>query len=736
MNKLLSMLLLLFNQNVHSQSPYTLWFDKPASPSPMNWDKQNWQTYINEALPIGNGHIGGLIKGGTDEEVVKLNEISLWTGDDNPKGSYGANTGMGAYQSLGEIYLTLPDHKNASNYLRTLDIDRSVATVSYKANGTNYLREYFCSNPANIMAICFTADKQAAYSGSLGLLDAHNGTIIAENNTITFSGSLINAMKYEGRLAIVYDGGAVSVVGNKIEFKDCNSLTFLFAAGSEYAMDYNKNYRGGDPHTAIVERLESAIKSGYDALLANHTKDYQKLYHRVSIQLGMSSDYQRSLPTNQRRLEATKTTDPELECLMFQYGRYLIISSSRDGGLPANLQGLWNDSNTPPWCSDYHANINVQMNYWGVEATNLPECHLPLFNLIQSQIPAWKKATALSNDLKISDGSLTKRGWAIRTSHNIMGGMGWKWDMTANAWYCTHFWEHYAFTPDIDYLRKTAYPVMKEISEYWEDHLKTLPDGRMVVPNSWSPENGPTEDGVSYAQEIVWDLFNNYVEAADILKTDKDYRNKIAGFRDKLAVPGIGSWGQLLEWMTEKKDNKELDTKNDHHRHTSHLFGVYPGRQIGLTITPQLAEAAKVSLVARGDVGDVREWSFAWRTALYARLRDGEAAHRQFKKLFGTTCPNLFGNHPPMQIDGNLGITGAVAEMLLQSHEGEINLLPALPTEWSKGSVKGLKARGGFVVDIGWVNGKVTAYHIFSAVPKKVKLRVNGEVKSVISERE
>jgi len=316
-----------------------------------------------------------------------------------------------------------------------------------------------------------------------------------------------------------------------------------------------------------------------------------------------------------------------------------------------------------------------------------------------------------------------------------MGGMGWKWDKTANAWYCLHFWEHYAFSGDKEFLRKTAYPIMKETTEYWEDHLKNLPDGSLVVPNGWSPEHGPTEDGVSYSQEIVWDLFNNYVEAADVLKSDKTYRDKIASLRDKLVTPGIGSWGQLLEWMTEKKGDKVLDTKDDHHRHTSHLFGVYPGRQIGLTITPQLAEAAKVSLEARGDMGDVREWSYAWRTALYARLRDGEAAHSQFKHLFGTTCPNLFGNHPPMQIDGNLGITGAVSEMLLQSHESEISLLPAIPKEWSSGSVKGLKARGGFIVDITWENGKVTTYRIASSTPKSIKLRINGELKQVVSTR-
>jgi len=698
-------------------SDLVLWYQQPAANNkPMD-----------EALAIGNGRMGALLFGSPAHERISVNESSLWTGDENPSGNYES---MGAYQVFGNAFVNLPGQENASAYRRELDLGTAVSRVSYAANGIKYQREFFCSHPAGVLVAQFSADKPGGYTGSIELVDSHQARTVAAGNRLTVSGQLSNGLKYEWQLLAQNDGGSLAIVnstnGATLEFKNCDRLTLLLAAGTDYALDAAKHFRGEDPHARLTAQLDAAAKQKYENLKAAHEKDFQSLFNRVAADFGKSSEAQRALPTDQRKLEAFKTVDPELEQLLFQYGRYLLISCSRPGGLPANLQGLWNDNNKPPWHSDYHANINIQMNYWPAEPANLGECHTPFFDLIQSQLPGWRTATAAAKEFKTADGNFSKRGFAIRTSHNIFGGLGWKWDKTANAWYCQHLWEHYAFGGDKNYLRSVAYPIMKETCEFWQDHLKSLPDGRLVVPNGWSPEHGPDEDGVTYNQEIVWDLFNNFVQASDALGADKNFRDQVAALRDKLVAPAVGSWGQLKEWMTDRDDPK------DHHRHTSHLFAVHPGTQISVVKTPALAQAAKVSLDARGiDAGsDVREWSFAWRTALYARLGDGESAHRMLQQLFSArnTCPNLFGLHPPMQMDGNFGITAGICELLVQSQAGEIQLLPALPKVWPDGKISGLRARGGFTVNLAWRDGKLTEAVIHSSAGGACKVRCGDKV--------
>jgi alpha-L-fucosidase 2 len=715
-----------------------LWYDSPAGPD----------SGMNEALPIGNGRMGGLVYGGTSHDKIVFNEDSLWTGNDNPTGAYDDSSGtydpfMGAYQKFGEVQIELPTHEAVSAYRRDLDIGRAVASVSYQADGVHYRREYLCSHPAQALLIRLTADRPAAYTGLIRLIDAHQATtqatIKAEGGRLTITGHLSNGLEYEAQLAAHAEGGTLQVSDGALRFEGCSSVTLTLTAGTSYAMNPATGYRGAPPHERVTDQLNRALTTPYETLLSAHIRDYRSLFDRVSLDLGPAPADRHDLPTDRRKARDTAGDDGELEALLFQYGRYLLISCSRPGGLPANLQGLWNDSNVPAWASDYHANINVQMNYWPAEATNLAECHLPFFDLIRSQIPLWRRATAAEPEFKLASGAPV-RGWALRTSHNIYGGMGWNWDKSANAWYCRHLWEHYAYSGDRAFLREIAYPILKETCQFWEDHLKALPDGRLVVPNAWSPEHGPVEDGVSYSQEIVWDLFSNYDAAARALQVDTAYRTKIAGLLERLVTPKIGHWGQLQEWMTDRDD------PNDHHRHTSHLYAVYPGRQIGPETTPELARAAAVSLTARGQTDDSnREWAFAWRTALWARLHEPEKAHRMVVALLSTpaTCRNLFGDHPPMQIDGNFGITAGIAEMLLQSREkengengkareaDEIHLLPALPQAWKSGSVHGLRARAGIVVDESWHDGRLTEATLRCAHETVARVRYGAAVREV-----
>lgn len=719
----------------------TLWYRQPARAD----------QHLQESLPLGNGRTGCLISGDIGVERIQFNEQSLWSGDNNWDGKYECGDhGFGAYRNFGELSIrwdadagTVPNSGEKlttnqaaipSDYRRQLDIATGIHTTTFSRNRARITAEAFASHPDQVMVFRYTASRAGALSGRIQLTSGQQAKTVAADTGLSFTGEMPNQLKHAAGVRVLHTGGKVVAEGSEIVFAHCDELLLLLDARTNYKPDYNAGWRGADPLPIVEKELAAAQTKRYSVLRKAHVADLSALLGRVAVELGASAPEVRALPTDARlKRYAAGQADPELEALMFYYGRYLLASCSRPGGLPANLQGLWNDSNTPPWASDYHNNINIQMNYWGAESTHLPECHLPLIDFVVAAQEPCRIATRKSFGVKT-------RGWTARTSQNIYGGNGWEWNIPANAWYAQHLYEHWAFTQDKDYLAKTAYPVLKEICQYWEDRLKRLPDGTLVAPEGWSPEHGPREDGVMHDQQLIWDLFENYLDCAKALGTDASYQATIANLQAHLAPNKIGKWGQLQEWQADR------DEPNDTHRHTSHLFAVYPGRQISLTRTPELAKAAIVSLKARsndhGDkqfgvdttIGDSRRsWTWPWRCAMWARLGEGQRAGIMVRGLLTyNTLDNLFCNHPPFQMDGNFGITGAMAEMLLQSHAGEIALLPALPESWAAaGSFKGLKARGNYTVDAAWKDGKVTQFSIRSPDPRPVKVRVNGELQTV-----
>ena len=698
-------------------SDIKLWYEQPA---------KHWQ---GTPLPLGNGRMGCMIFGGVEKERIQFNVDSLWTGDENLVGkkpnvshnvSYLAK-GMGFYQNFGNVFISLDSNGETTKYRRQLDLSRGVHTVSYTKGGVQFSRQTFCSYPAQVIIMRLEANAPGKYSGSIALEDAHKAKTVPSGARLTAGGKLDNGLEFESQLHVLNDGGKVKAEDDKLVFSGCDSITLVLAAGTSYVMDHTKGWMGKHPHKRVASQIDAVSAKNYGKLLKAHIADHQSLFNRLGLDVGETAPAQAALPTDKRiKARGGGAADPDLTEMLFQYGRYLLIASSRPGALPANLQGVWNDSNRPAWHCDYHSNINVQMNYWLAEPANLAQCHTPLFDLWTATVPVWRKATHMYFG-KV-------RGFTFQTVNNIFGGCGWRWNIVGSAWHAQHFWEHYAFTQDKEFLRKTAYPFIKDVCHFWEDHLKKLPDGRLVVHNGWSPEHGPREDGVSYDQQIIWDLFQNTIEATKALGVDSAFRARITGLQKRLVGPQIGKWGQLQEWMGDR------DNPKDNHRHTSHLFAVYPGRQISPVQTPEFAKAAAVSLKARGETGDARRsWTWPWRCAIWARLGNGGKAHDMIDGLIKyNLLPNMIATHPPMQLDGSFGITAGVCEMLVQSHAGRIHLLPALPSAWPSGSVTGLRARGGFEVDIAWDKGKFTSARLRSKTGGKVKLRYGDKTSEVV----
>jgi alpha-L-fucosidase 2 len=732
----------------------TIWENTPVDPSLVS--KKNVGIHVKKGnqkiqwdvwgLPMGNGNLGAVFYGNVIEELIQFNENSLWSGGavtrflDKEGEMQPSKRNFGSYQPFGDVHISLP-HSDYSDYHRELDISRSVGVVTYKSNGVKYRREYFVSYPDQVMVIRLSADKSKSITGSIKLTDTHFAKISVEKNTIRSQGKLDenfyiskgfykvdygtkeqrknakflfagNNMKYEAQLSVLTDGGSV-IKGKEGELKvvDANSVTILLTAGTDYIADASKSWRGEDPHAKVSQQMEKASKKSFDELLANHVQDYQSLFNRLKLDLGKTDPKKLALPM-QKRIEDYRenSEDPELVALLTQFGRYLLICSSRPGSLPANLQGVWNpDRVFAPWSADYHLNVNLQMNYWLSGPGNISESDEPLIYWLQSIIPVLKNRTRET---------FNTRGWCAGWAVNIFGG-GKIEKKIEGAWLCMHLYEHYQFTHDKKMLKEVSFPIIQQAVYFWEDNLIEK-DGFLLAPQVISPEWGQMEDGVLYAQEIIWELFSEYIEIADILGTDRAHRNKIIEMRDKLATPKVGSKGQLMEWQTEHPERW-----NKQHRHSSHLIGLYPGRQISPNTTPKLAKASEVTLENRG-VGKTG-WSKIHKAAMWTRLFKGEEAMNLVEEFIKTHIwPNglsAINYGDKFQIDANLGMPAVVFEMLLQSHTDVLHLLPALPSDYKQGSIQGIRGRGGFLVDISWENGALTQAVIRSTFGEFCKVK-------------